>query len=506
MSLKKVFIYLLTLIYIAQADLTKAYGYYLIGEFDSALVHYYDVLKTDSNSIDAIYGLINCNIAEKKFDKAFSIAKDAANKYQDVILNTKLAYLYSRRNRNKEVSSLYTSTLDLLFKDSVNTAETKNQLHSDYIIATGYGFLEGEKFKKALYWFHRGDSLFTGQESFKSAIELTKTSSENAQALSVSFNSGFIEYSKNAIYKYGNFLGVSTGFLVQNHNYFKLLFNRTKINYNDLKYGIVYDTLLAKNSEYPDPENDKLLSSRIYTDLNGKRDTAFYTYREFYLSKDGGVTGYDFTTTLRPEALTENDFLISFTNYRQIVPSTNFNIGYRYTNSNIVNSKFVSTLFFKHETFLDSLNAGIHYFLTLADKNILFQVSPSVGYTFKKLKCNGRINLIKSDKYDVARGIPEKLQISSDIDVHINLKKITLSSGVFFGDRVFLNSADGEVLYNVLAPTKFGTKDIIEWVPLKNLTIFYLFVFTKYDNLSYDKVIYPEYWSMIHMGGIYFQW
>jgi hypothetical protein len=506
MSFKWFCFYLLISISAAQADLTKAYSYYLIGEIDSALVYYNNVLKVDSNIIDAVYGTINCYIAKKDLSKALTVAKGAVNRFQDVTLNAKLAYLYSRKNMDQEVRSLYTRTIDILNKDTINTIDTKKQLHSDYLIAAGYGFLEREKYKKALSWFYKGDSLFKGQESFNSAITLTKASINNANALSVLFNSGIINYSKDAVYKYGNFFGASTGFLIQNHNYVKFLFNRTKLHYNDLEYGINYDTLLAKNSEHPDQKYDKLLSSKKYTDLNGNPDTVFYTYREFFLPGNGDLKRYDYTTTVTPDDLAENDYLISLTNYRQIVPSTNFNAGYRYTHSNIASSKNVNTLFFKHETFFDSLHAGIQYFFTLADDNKLYQASPSIGYTLKNIKFDGTLNLIKSGKHDDGNRFPEKVQISSDLNLHISLKTIKISSGVFFGERVFLNSEDGEVFYNVLAPTKFGEKEIIEWSPVKNFTLFYLFRFSKFNALFFDKVNYPEYWSMTHMGGIYFQW
>jgi hypothetical protein len=506
MSFKWLCFYLLTFISAAQADLTKAYGYYLIGEIDSALVYYNDVLKADSNSIDAVYGIVNCYIVKKDLNKALIVAIDAVNKFQDVTLNAKLAYLYSRKNRDQDVRSLYTRTIDILNKDTINTIDTKNQLHAEYLNAAGYGFLEREKYKDALSWFYKGDSLFKGQELFKSAIELTKTSLDNANALSVSFNSGIINYSQNAVYKYGNFLGASAGFLVQNHNYVKLLFNRTKVHYNDLKYGINYDTLLAKNSEHPDKKYDKILSSRKYTDLNGNPDTVFYTYREFFLHGNGDLNEYDYTTTVTPDDLAENDYLFSLTNYRQILPLTNINAGYRYTLSNIIYTKHVNTLFFKHETFFDSLNAGVQYFFTLSDGDKIFQVSPSIGYSLEKLKFDGTLNLIKCDDHNDESGFPENLQISSDLNLHISMKTIKISTGVFFGDRVFLNSADGEVFYNVLAPTKFGIKEIIEWSPVKNVTLYYLFRFSKFDTLLFDKVNYPEYWSMTHMGGIYFQW
>jgi hypothetical protein len=147
------------------------------------------------------------------------------------------------------------------------------------------------------------------------------------------------------------------------------------------------------------------------------------------------------------------------------------------------------------------------YYGTILDGNKVFQLSPSIGITKNKLSLQSTINAIKAVEKNIDSGIPSNWQLSTDIQAAASYQPVKLTIGVTLGDRVFLNSIEGELLHNVIAPFKYGLSGLIEFNPRNSFfTLYYLFKISSYDSSVFDKIHYSRYSSFVNMGGIFLQW
>jgi hypothetical protein len=241
-----------------------------------------------------------------------------------------------------------------------------------------------------------------------------------------------------------------------------------------------------------------------FVNQKGTYDTVFYTYEE-KLVEDSNQN-FQFDAIVTPTKW-EDDFYLSLHNYGSLIKNTELMFGTRFTKSNMLNTGYVSTFFLKHKTDFNLLSLGCMYYGTVLDSNKVFQLSPSIGISKKKLSFESTVNAVKAMEKNIDTGIPSNWQFSTDIGAALSLKPIKLTLGVTLGDRIFLNSVEGELLHNVIAPFKYGLSGLIELNPRNSFfTLYYLFKMSSYDSSVFDKMNYSGYNAFVNMGGIFLQW
>jgi hypothetical protein len=501
------FLLLLLVCQRAYSDLTKAYGFYLSGNYDSAYTCYLDVYEQNKDNLDAVYGMINCHIAKKEYDTALNLANDIIKRHQNSILYSKLIYLLALKNDKHTIKQVYEIALkmnpDSLFSDSPPQS-TDNDLAS-VIYSAGCGFFDAHRYRDALEWFSKGDSMFSDMALFKQARFNSQSALHNQIMYSSSVNGGALVYSPHATYKRGSFFSGNVSVLFDQTYSLKTSYTRTDIQFKPLYYGLHYDTLYASKDGNPLRSGHTILSSRVFTNLDGESDTMYFTCTQHLTSATS--SSFDTVVMVVPEKYYQNDFYVSLTDYGSMIHKTALSSGFRLSTTNMLYTSRMNTFFFKHASTLSSVNIGAVYYVSILDNETFFQFSPQIEFNQEIFFTGLTVNTIfPSVRYNTTRLI-DSTQLSTDLWVGMKLKTLKFSVTGMYGDKKFCNGADGELLHNVLYPYKYGIKSLVEWTPQnKWLTLYHLLDYSKYRNTQGFTDSSHSFSKYVIMGGVYIQW
>jgi tetratricopeptide (TPR) repeat protein len=487
-------------------DLTRAYSFYLLGEYDSALVCYRAVERERPSDMDAYYGIMNCYVARKQYDSALVTAAAALARGKDKVIYEKCAYVNGLRNDQRNASLMYESALSLIEAEAADSASRRSDF-IELIEAAGYGFYKSGNYRQALRWFRHGDSVYPGENLFAVPRSHAETALRGRWFGQSSLFGGGIGYSKNAVFANGNYEGLSGAVLFNRSLHFKMEYGRTRISLKPQYYGLTYDTLIASRGEHPDPSRVEVSDTVDYINLSGDPDTAYYTRSSSRIA-GANAAGFDSVATIRSADYWQDDAYLALTDYYSLFDKTRLLAGCRLSRSNMPYSRYAYTAFAAHLSKAGPYSFGAEYYLTAVPGYYIYQVSPSVEADAGPIGATVRANLIKAESKGAGwTGIPTSLQVAPDLEVRFGGPVFKLTLTATLGKRAFCNEAQGEFLHNVTIPYREGVKSLAEWTPFKfPLTFYYLFKYAAYDGYTYNKIAYDGYTMMFNMGGIFIQW
>lgn len=485
----------------ASSDLTRAYSYYLLKEYDTSLALYAAVNREDPENLDAYYGLMNCYIAKKQFDRALQTGAVALEHKKDGVIYAKMAYCYAKKNDDRNAGLMYS------LAESI-PAEPFEDPKPDILSAIGWGHYENGNYRKALQWFLKGDSLYGESGVFEQPCSYTRNARKNALISMFNGNSGPVLYSDKSVYNYGYFYSLSGSALLNRKLQCKAEYIHTDIRYKTLRYGINYDTLIASRNEHPDLASRKLLTERPFLNLNGDPDTMYITYQDYFLGESGRrgrASSYDEEVPFKPGNLWEDDFYGVLTLYNGL-RNTTISGGGRFALSNIANSDRATTLFISHITSISPVSIGGEYYATRLGSGWLYQASPKLQVESGFMTTGITLHAVHADVHGFSGGIPD-WQIAGDLAETFSGPAIKTTLSASLGKRIFLNESEGEFLHNIIAPHSIGFKGLVEWSPEQlPMTFYYLFKFSRYTKTTWDRILYPDYDAIVNMGGVFIQW
>jgi tetratricopeptide (TPR) repeat protein len=487
-------------------DLTRAYSYYLLGEYDSALIYYRAVKQESPSVMDAYYGIMNCFIAQKQYDSALMTAEAALTQTKDKIIYDKCAYVYGLRNDMLNASRMYEAALSAIKAEKTDTISRKGN-YIDLIEAVGYGFYGAKNYRQAMRWFLRGDSVYPGENLFAVPRSQAQAALRNRWIGQCSFFGAGISYSNSAVFSNGDYEGLSGAVLFDKRLHLKMEYAHTRISLKTQYYGVTYDTLIASRGEHPDVSRGQIYDMVDYINFDGNPDTAYYT-RAYTRVKSANSKGFDSISVVRVSDYRQDDIYLALTDYYSLFDKTRILAGCRFSGSNIPYSEYANTVFAGHLSKIRIYSLGAEYYLTILPDFYIYQISPVIEADFGKIGATVRANLVKAEAKDAAsEGIPTSLQVAPDINVRFGGSVFKLTLTATLGKRAFCNEDQGEFLHNISAPYKGGFKGLAEWTPFKfPLTFYYVFKYAAYNDYSYKNIAYDSYSMMFNMGGIFVQW
>jgi len=487
-------------------DLTRAYSYYLLGKYDSALVYYRAVKQESPAVMDAYYGIMNCFIAQKQYDSALVTAESALKQTNDKIIYDKCAYVYGLRNDIHNASQMYEAALSAINTEKTDSS-TRKRNYIDLIEAVGYGFYGAKKYRQALHWFQLGDSAYPGEGLFAVPRSQVQASLRSRWIGQSSLFGGGISYSNSAMFSNGDYEGLSGAVLFDKRLHLKMEYAHTRISLKTQYYGITYDTLISSRGEHPDVSRGQIFDMVDYINLDGNPDTAYYT-RSYTRVNSANATEFDSISVVHVSDYRQDDIYLALTDYYSLFDKTKILAGCRFSGSNIPYSEYANTVFVGHFSKINVYSLGAEYYLTILPDFYIYQISPAIEADFGKIGATVRANLIKAETKDaVSEGIPTFLQVAPDINVRFGGSVFKLTLTATLGKRAFCNEDQGEFLHNISAPYRGGFKGLAEWTPFKfPMTFYYVFKYAAYNEYSYKNVAYDGYSMMVNMGGMFIQW
>lgn len=481
---------------VCAADITKAYSFYLLKEYDSALVYYQRAYEQDTLAIDPYYGLINCYTAMQDYRKALNIGTQALTLHKDVFLYQKLGYVYGLMNKVSEAQRMYDSALVLISSSNEqnNSGET---IHAELINSLGYGFYYKGNYRIARKWFEKGKTLFPHITIFDYPLSLVEKAEKNLFKTEINLSGGIKTYSNTILYNNGypysykqsGFYDATVGILYRLLHQWTFKYSHTNVTFKDVYGHKIYTDTLDDGTK---PPEGALYDSIIYP-----LHTEYYIYIiEKNCTKDNPQA---FATWQYPvQNLWEDAFYGVYRNYGSLIKNTTLSLGIRYTHSNMLYTNDAVTVFGIHRSSLKRMTLGNGYFFTDLPDHRIVQLSPECGIGLKPFSFGTTLHFLKVfEKSSSVSGIPEDLQISADIGIYFHTPKIQISTVTSVGKRAFLCEADGALLHNITSPHTVSQKVILEVTPFKvPLTMYALFKISRYS----------EHTSLTNAGGLYYQW
>ena len=497
--IKSILLFILILCFSVLADqnMTKAYSYYLLKDYDSSMVYYQKSLEVSPENRDAIYGLINCNLAVENYAVAVGFCDTILNKDFDKVAAQKKIYLLGLLKKRRESSKVFDYSISHTLSDT-----TVNSL----INSAGYGFLYAGDYRESVRWFRLNDSLF------KKELAYAKKLRSDIVKLNFGIYGGMALFTHeilsdiNSPFAFDNSNFFSATFSVVNRGKFTFDFEYTRTNYN-LKY-IYYnyksiDTLfswgdsgqLEKLEKYKNSPDTNYIIYSFPSDINSA-DSIYYVYNEVISTSK---KSYDTTVTVTPNPALQHDFYFSLKDNYAIFENTEFGLSVRYTNSNISNTESVTTIWGMHGHKIKKLRVKSNYFYSFLPNYLIAQWSPLLYFlpndnfgfgmqgNFTKAFAKGRWS----------KGITESFQSSGDVFIDAYLKKISIYSHTYFGQTSFINQFEGRIIHN----TNFNLL-----VAEKLSTMIYPFKFPLSFYLGVEGKLFDEYKKIDFSGGVLYRW
>lgn len=427
------------------SPLSKAYGHYLLGEYDSAVTYYQKAKRDDPGSIEPSYGLMNCYMALGKYEDVVTEGTEALKGGEDFYVLEKMARASALRNRSVSADSI--------FEEAIKVAEGRQGEIPDYVISDfmmnmGNCFLEVGNYRKAEQYFNKGEQRF-GTEGFRLAVYRTKRLRRDNARGYVNFSAGFLKYNESEEMDHGTYAGLNIGLFLRNADLLKL---------GCYNLSIMGPEGKAKKPEDPPPHP-------------------------------------------KPN-LYQSDFYLSLTDFYHLLRKTKIQSGIRASISNIEYTDNSKTLFLEHSTNSGFFSWGSTLYYTRLSEHNIAQISPMAALNFNLGKglfeVKGVQNFIKSFAVtDKKSSIPSSIQLSGDLSLSVSMKQVRFTVTGSTGRRAFLNESEAIVLLNVVERYLYGGKFLAEYT-------FEKIPMTVYSLLRYSH--FQSYSSFSGIGGVFVQW
>jgi tetratricopeptide (TPR) repeat protein len=428
-----------------ESSLLKAYGHYLLGEYDSAVTYYQKAKRDDPGSIEPFYGLMNCYMVLGKYEDVITEGTEALKGGEDFYVLEKMARASALRNRSISADSIYEKAIEVA---EDKQGEIPDYVVSDFVMNMGNCFLEVGNYRKAEQYFNKGEQRF-GTEGFRLAVYRTKRlRRENARG-HVNFSVGLLKYNESEEMNHGTYAGLNIGLFLRNADLLKFGCYNLSIRGPEAK---------AKKPEDPPPPP-------------------------------------------KPN-LYQSDFYLSFTDFYHLIRKTKIQSGIRASISNIEYTDNSKTLFLEHSTNSGILSWGSTLYYTRLSEHNIAQISPMVALNFSQGKVSFNVkgvqNIIKSFAVsDKKSSIPGSIQLSGDLSFSVSMKQVRFTVTGSTGRRAFLNESEAVVILNVVERYLFGSKFLAEYT-------FEKIPLAVYSLLRHSH--FQSYSSFTVLGGVFVQW
>ncbi len=475
-----------------RADIIRAYSFYLLEEYDSALVYYDKAIMEDPLSVDPYFGKMNSLSALGRYSTAIEVGELLLSGNESVELLHKMLYLYAISNRSEKVNELFEKLLKV---PEIQKDHGKTDLLAEVMLSMGYGYLRGGNRRLAREWFFRNSEMFPEYESIRYAIE-----EMNATALTSSYvvnaAAGAIAYFDSDFYDKGMLYNISPSVTFnQKHNY-SLRIDYTNIQLNENIVYYYFQQLYTDFNFIPEHERKGVETVVEYAG-SGMYDTLYITNVPTDPQNYKGTAPLH-KSTYSPDDLWEYQVLAQYTLLHSSVPNTRLLLGARYSRSNMLYTNNTYSVIAGHFTNQHNLSAGAYYYYTKTDSIGLMQVSPEFKTVFSRFNFALQTNAVVCfmSKFTEARKV-DPFQLSFDGTLAYTGGKGSVSLTGQSGKRVFAVESGGAFFRTTTSEFNYGITFVGQWYPFTApVTLYFLVAFADYENYN----------SLVNMGGLHLQW
>lgn len=539
---------------VVASDVNKAYEAYLAGDYANSLALYTEVNSTDSESKDALYGIVNCHAALLQYDEALAWCDTLLVRGMDPLMVEKKMWLLGLTNNSREAAAFWRESAVKQFADERRRA---------IAMSCGWGFYGVGNYRTAEFWFGEAARLKEGVD-VEQALLLNR---QNRQKLrpdgSLSFYGGPILYSGQRIvdekgelysYKGGAFYGGEASVTFKKRHTFTLMASRFDAKLAEQEYYYEGDTLLVWDSVYTGTklygiEIDTLylsldeqfvggvynlqeridslegegfaLDTAIAYDLNGFADTAYYLFKVDSLgeldSVDLNVLSYEKydsvdwkdtvhwdstvhwrdTVKVQPDPLWQNTVYVGYTGKRLGGKNITLGTGVQLFNSNMRGLKRGAVFWMMNRHSLKWFDFACNWYFTALESRRVAQANLQWMRQWGKLYVQLEPAMTFGISSDSGYSLP-KVQHSLSLDLIYYLKRSTLFESLVIGGRQFTAESMGMNLVTVTEEHQFTSVSKAMVRPFKNEKISLLGIlrFEKYN--SFDRKII--------LGGVALTW
>ena len=429
----------------AKADLTRAYSFFLIENYDSALYYYEKSIEADSSNVEAWAGMMNCRLYQKEYEEAIYAGNRGLSITESFLLHHKMAYLYALKDNDERVSYHYEKALSI----PENKRETSSEDHvRSMILSIGYGYMYGGNRNTALRWFARGKEKYGDDSDFIDAINRANASkSIKTSYLFANAHAGIINYAESNYYDKGIFFSVNPSLTFKRRHFLSIGYSQSDI---ELKKNVPYSyvrKMYTDNADIPKGEMDFVFED-IFPVGGGNFDTVYYadvpvdpkTYNDSLTLRE---------STYNPEDLWIKEISVLYKFLNIPVKNTSLLAGYRYSISNMRYSEKTYTAYVGHFTSLNNFSLGGLYHFTGLDSVNLIQISPNISTMNKKLnlalQMHGVIRLTDMDS-TVQWFPPFQLSLDATLSYQGRIGSVSLTTQT--GQRAFTLESYGTFFRN----------------------------------------------------------
>ncbi len=194
----------------------------------------------------------------------------------------------------------------------------------------------------------------------------------------------------------------------------------------------------------------------------------------------------------------QHDFVISYSIQNVFSDLDSWSAGYRFTQSNISNTKQMRTFFGEMDLRFKYIQPKMSFYYSYNNTSLaLTQFSPSITLPFKNVKSTATFNMVHYQSGASDNIAFDPTQYSIDLEASLTLSRFLITAGYTTGDQYLAIKSDQKSIQN--------NTDTIQW---KATTSFEL-TLPWYDITPYyygSHTQHPDSWSQLHMGGVYIPW
>lgn len=476
------------------ADLTKAYGFFLLEQYDSALHYYNKVIETDSLNVDAWAGKMNCFLYQEKYDQAINAGIEGLAKKESFLLHHKMAYVYALTNNTGRVAFHFESAIKI--PENERGAGSEDVVRS-MILSIGNGYYYSGNKKAALKWYTKGKEEYSDGFEFVAAIQKIKESEPvKMNYFFANIHGGRINYAETNFYDRGTFFSVNPSVTIKRKHFISLGYNQSDITLkNNVPFSYVRKMYTDK-STIPVTEQVYVFED-IFAVGGGNYDTVYYADVPVDPKTYEGILPLE-EDTYNPENLWTKEIQFQYKLLYSPIKKTTFLAGIRHTLSNMLYSENSLTAYLGHFTTTNTFSIGGLYHYTALDSVNLLQISPNISTINKKLNVDVQTHgIIRLADIDTVISWLPSFQLSLDATVSYHTQRGMVSLTAQTGERAFVTESYGTFFRSSFSPFIMGAKALFEIRPFTfPLTLYYIFSYSKYS----------EYKSYVNIGGLHIQW
>ncbi|MGL1886710.1 MAG: hypothetical protein OCD76_09360 [Reichenbachiella sp.] len=479
-----------------KADLQPAYTALLNQQSQKALELYRTITILHPYILDAWYGSYAACLQLRDNQCALTESEKGLGYFPtDILLTIKKLYALAAL---KQIDTA-TSLMDQFEKGAFGELDEEYRYFVYHAIA--FGFLAAQEFSLSERYFIRGLDYFPNSEELKNGLAIVSQLTPNTFSFETNFNSGLINYSPNHISNQGYYSsGELTTTISQNHA-IRLFYGKTSINHKQQYSGTNYygiTSYLEESSTLPIIDDSRQIDTTV---INGTTWYTPYAVTQIDASdseKYSNVDTVHWNDSTETIPSNQHDFIFGYSIQNAFSNVDSWSAGYRFTQSNISNTKQMHTFFGEVDLSFKYIQPKMSFYYSYNNASLaLTQISPSITLPFKNFKSTTTLNIVQYQAGASNNISFDPTQYSIDLEASLTLSRFLITAGYSTGDQYLAIKSDQKSIQNSTNTIQWKATGSIEFaLPWYGITPYYYGSHTQY----------PDSWSQLHMGGVYIPW